>query len=285
MFDFLSYEFMRNALFAGLLASIVCGIVGTLIVVRRIVFIGGGISHASFGGVGLGYYLSIHPLLGALIFSLGSAIGIGLVSKHAKEREDTVIGIFWAAGMAIGIFFVGLTPGYAPDLMSYLFGSIIVVPTSDLWLMLLLDLFVVGVVILLYKEFQAISFDEEYATIAGLPVRFLYLLLLCMIAVTVVVLIRIVGVILAIALLTIPAAISGKFTFDLKRMMVLSIFLSALFIVIGLWLSFEFPGLRSGATIILVSALAYAITLIAKRFWTKRRSKQPQLELRAAQDD
>lgn len=273
MFDFLAHEFMRNALVAGLLASIVCGIVGTFVVVRRIVFIGGGISHASFGGVGLGYYLSFNPLLGALIFSLGSALGIGIISRHAREREDTVIGMVWATGMAIGILLMGLTPGYAPDLMSYLLGSIIIVPTSDLWMILFLDLFIIGAVVLLYKELLAISFDEEHARISGLPVSLLYILLLCMIAVTVVVLIRVVGVILAIALLTMPAAISGRFTGDLKAMMVLSVILSALFIVLGLWISFELPDLRPGATIIIVSAAAYAASIGIARFNNWRRDR------------
>ncbi|HDP96381.1 MAG TPA: metal ABC transporter permease [Euryarchaeota archaeon] len=275
MFDFLAHEFMRNALIAGLLASVVCGIVGTLVVVRRIVFIGGGISHASFGGVGLGYYLSFDPLLGALIFSLGSALGIGVLSKQAREREDTVIGMVWATGMAIGILLMGLTPGYAPDLMSYLLGSIIIVPTSDLWMILFLDLFILGTVVLLYKELLAISFDEEHAKISGLPVSLLYLLLLCMIALTVVVLIRVVGVILAIALLTMPAAISGRFTTDLKTMMTLSVILSALFIVLGLWMSFELPDLRPGATIIIVSAVAYAVSIGIVRLNNRRRDRRP----------
>lgn len=275
MFDFLTYEFMRNALIAGLLASVVCGIVGALVVVRRIVFIGGGISHASFGGVGLGYFLSFNPLLGALLFSLGSALGIGLISRHAREREDTVIGMVWATGMAIGILLMGLTPGYAPDLMSYLLGSIIIVPTSDLWMILFLDLVIIGAVVVLYKELLAISFDEEHAKISGLPVSLLYLLLLCMIAVTVVVLIRVVGVILAIALLTMPAAISGRFTGDLRTMMVLSVILSALFIVLGLWISFELPDLRPGATIIIVSAVAYAVSIGLEKLSIWRRDRMP----------
>jgi len=258
MLDFLGYEFMRNALMAGILASIVCGIVGTLVVVRRIVSLSGSVSHSAFGGIGLGYYLGLNPLHGALMFSVGSALGIGAVSKYAKEREDTVIGMFWAAGMAIGILAIGLTPGYAPDLFGYLFGSIISVPTSDLLLILALDIFVVAVVALLYKEMMAVAFDEEYAIVSGLPVRFLYYLTLVLVAITIVALIRIVGIILAIALLTIPAAISGKLTHDLRKMMALSVVLSVALITVGLWMSFVLD-IESGATIIILSALSYAV--------------------------
>ena len=264
MLDFLGYEFMRNAIMAGILASIVCGIVGTLVVVRRIVSLSGSVSHSAFGGIGLGYYLGINPLHGALMFSVGSALGIGAVSKYAKERKDTVIGMFWAAGMAIGILAIGLTPGYAPDLFGYLFGSIISVPTSDLILILALDIFVVAVVALLYKEMMAVAFDEEYAIVSGLPVRFLYYLTLVMVAITIVALIRIVGIILAIALLTVPAAISGKLTHDLRKMMTLSVGLSILLIVAGLWMSFVLD-IESGATIIILSAVSYALIAAVTR--------------------
>ena len=271
MFDFLGYGFMQNALLAGLLASIVCGIVGTLVVVRRIVSLSGSVSHSAFGGIGLGYYLGINPIHGALVFSIGSALGIGAVSKYAKEREDTVIGMFWAAGMAIGILFIGLTPGYAPDLFGYLFGSIISVPTSDLILIFLLDIFVISIVALLYKEMMAVAFDEEYSAVAGLPVKFLYYLTLILVAITIVALIRIVGIILAIALLTMPAAIAGKFTHNMKKMMALSIILSTLFITTGLWMSFVLD-IESGATIILVAAVAYTIVTLAMAL--KKRSKR-----------
>ena len=269
MLDFLGYEFMRNALMAGILASIVCGIVGTLVVVRRIVSLSGSVSHSAFGGIGLGYYLGLNPLHGALMFSVGSALGIGAVSKYAKEREDTVIGMFWAAGMAIGILAIGLTPGYAPDLFGYLFGSIISVPTSDLLLILALDIFVVAVVALLYKEMMAVAFDEEYAIVSGLPVRFLYYLTLVLVAITIVALIRIVGIILAIALLTIPAAISGKLTHDLRKMMALSVVLSVALITVGLWMSFVLD-IESGATIIILSALSYAVMAAVSRVKGRR---------------
>ena len=259
MIEILQYEFMVNALAAALLAAVACGIIGVYVVVKRIVFIGGGIAHASFGGIGLGYLIGIEPVLCAIPFSIASAIAIGEVSRRAKLAEDTAIGIIWAMGMALGIVFISLTPGYAPDLFSYLFGNILTVPRSDLSVMLLLDVIIIVVVCLLYKEFLAITFDEEFATVIGVPAHKLYLVLLCLIALTVVLLIRVVGVILVIALLTIPAAVSRRFTNDLKKMMLLSIFFAASFAITGLYLSYLFD-LPSGSMIVLVSGIVFLIS-------------------------
>ncbi len=259
MLEALQYEFMRNAVAAGLLAAVACGIVGVYVVVKRIVFISGGIAHASFGGIGLGYLIGISPVIGAMFFTLASALGMGLVTRKTKLPEDTAIGILWAMGMAMGIIFIGLTPGYAPDLFSYLFGNILTVPFSGLMLMLVLDAVIVSIVVALYREFLALSFDEEFGTVVGVPVETLYLLLLCMIALTVVVLIRVVGIILVIALLTIPATLAKQFTHHLGKMMLLAVIFGALFTFGGLWLSYEFD-LASGATVILLSGavlLAY----------------------------
>jgi zinc transport system permease protein len=254
---------MRNAVIAGLLASIACGIIGSFVVVKRLVFISGGISHTSFGGIGLGYYVGINPILGAIAFAMVSALGIGVISKKASQREDTAIGILWAVGMALGVTFIGLTPGYAPDLFSYLFGSILTVPRSDLFIMIILDLIIIVLISLLYKELVAASFDEEFALIIGVPVFTLYLLILCLTAFTVVILIRIVGVILVLALLTIPAAISVQFFHNLKNIIISSIILSALFTFSGLLLSYLLD-LASGATIILISGAVFFITLLFK---------------------
>jgi zinc transport system permease protein len=256
----LQYEFMQRALIAGVLASVACGIIGVYVVVKRMVFISGGISHASFGGIGLGYFLGINPVLGALIFTLISAIGMGLATRRTKLAEDTVIGILWAFGMALGIIFIGLTPGYAPDLMSYLFGDILLVSSTDLILMLILVAIIILVVLSLYKEFLALSFDEEFGTIAGVPAERLYLVLLCLIALTVVVLIRAVGIILVIALLTIPAAMARQFTHSLGKMMLLSIGFGVVLVISGLFLSYEFD-LASGATIILVGVVLFSISI------------------------
>lgn len=260
MLEALQYEFMRNALMAGLLAAVACGIVGVYVVVKKIVFISGGIAHASFGGIGLGYFLGINPIIGALFFSLASGIAIGAITRRTRLAADTAIGILWALGMALGVMFIALTPGYAPDLMSYLFGSILTVPFSDILLMLVLVAVIIGIAVALYKEYLILSFDEEYGTAVGMPVGKLYFLLLAMIALTVVVLIQIVGMILVIALLTFPAAMARQFTHNMKTMMLLAVFLGFLFIVGGLWLSYVLK-LPSGATIVLLSGTILVVSL------------------------
>jgi len=262
MIEIIGYEFMRNAIIAALLASIACGIVGVYVVVKRIVFISGGIAHAAFGGIGLGYFLNLDPVLGVIPFSIASALCMGIVSRRTKIPEDTAIGILWATGMALGIILVALTPGYAPDLFGYLFGNILTVSGSDIKLMLLLDAVIIGVVALYHHEFEAISFDEEYATAIGLHTERLYLLLLCLIALTVVALIRVVGVILVIALLTIPAAISRRFTARMHGMIALSVALSVILTICGLLLAYLF-NLPSGATIVLIAACVFILSCIS----------------------
>jgi zinc transport system permease protein len=261
---------MRNALVAGILAAIACGIIGVYVVVKKIVFISGGIAHASFGGIGLGFLLGVNPVVVALFFTVASALGMGIVSRRTKLPQDTIIGIFWAVGMALGIIFIGLSPGYAGDLFSYLFGNILLVPTSDIVLMLVLDAVIALVVFLLYKGFLAISFDEEFGTVVGVPVEFLYLTLLCLIALTVVVLIRVVGIILVIAMLTIPAAVAKQFTYDLKKMMLFSTLIGVVFILCGLWLSYELD-LASGATIVIVSGALFLVSFGFRALMARRR--------------
>lgn len=257
--DLLAYEFMRNALMAAILSSVACGIIGTYIVVKKIGFISGGIAHTAFGGIGLGYWLGVNPLFGVIPFSLAAALGIGLLSKKAKVAEDTSIGAFWAAGMAIGVILIGLTPGYAPNLFSYLFGNILTVPASDLLLILVLDLLIVAVVWLLSKEFLAVSFDEEYAKVSGLKTTAVDLVLLALIALTVVIMVRVVGIVMVIALLTIPAAVARSFSRTLHGMMALAVLFSIFFSIVGLWLSWLLD-VASGATIILVASLSFMLS-------------------------
>jgi zinc transport system permease protein len=273
MIEALHYEFMQHALIAGVLASIVCGIMGSYVVVNRMVFSSGGISHASFGGVGLGLFLGINPVLGAMLFAIASALGIGAISRKTKLPVDTSIGILWTIGMALGVIFVVLTPGYTPDITSYLFGNILMVSSLDLILMIILTTVIVSVVVLLYKEFLVLSFDEEFGKASGLPIERLYFLLLCLIAFSVVILIRAVGIILVIALLTIPAAMARQFTHSLKRMMLFSILLSAICIFFGLWLSYEL-NMPSGATIILASGALFLISLAISKLRSRRPLKQ-----------
>ncbi len=261
----LQFDFMRNALLAGVLVSIACGIIGTLVVVNRIVFLSGGIAHAAYGGIGLGYFWGFNPVLGAIAFALVSALGMGWVARKTRQRADTIIGVMWAIGMAIGIIAIDLTQGYKADLMSYLFGSILTVPRQDLIIMLVLDLIIGAMVVLFYKELLAISFDPLFATTRNVPVDGLYLMLVGAIALTVVMVMQVVGLIMVIALLTIPAAIAGQFVKDLKQMMLYSSYLGIIFTTVGLWLSYTWD-LTSGATIILVSGTTYLGTLVFKAF-------------------
>jgi zinc transport system permease protein len=263
MIEALQYGLIQRVLIAGLLAAVACGIIGVYVVVKRMVFISGGISHASFGGIGLGYFLQMDPILGALFFAPVAALAMGLVTKRTKLPEDTAIGILWTIGMALGVILIGLTPSYTQDPFSYLIGSILFVSSSDLILMLILDAVIVLTVFLLYKEFLALCFDEEFGEVVGVPTERLYLLLLCLIALTVVVLIQVVGIILVIALLTIPAAMSRQFTHSLNRMMLLSVLFGAIFTITGLWLSYELD-LASGAMIIMVSGICFMLSSFLK---------------------
>lgn len=271
IFGALQYDFMRNALLAGLLVSITCGIIGTYVVVKRIVFISGGIAHAAYGGIGMSYFFGWNPVLGAIIFSLASAFGMGFVQRKTKERADSIIGVMWAIGMAIGIIFLDLTPGYKADLMSYLFGSILAVPVTDLWVMLIMNLVILLLVLLFYKELLGITFDEQYALVLNVPVHWMYLLLMAMIGFSVVMLMRVVGLIMVIALLTIPASIGAMFLRDIKKIMLVASLLGMIFTTLGLFASY-FLNLTSGATIILIAGLAYVISLFIQisRFRTKK---------------
>ena len=263
MLEALSFEFMRNAVLAGILAGVACGIIGSLVVVNRIVFISGGIAHAAYGGVGLAFFLGVAPLWGILGFSVGAAAVMAGVSLKAKHRADTIIGVLWAAGMAVGVILVDLSPGYNVDLMSYLFGSILTVPSSDLWVMLGINCFVILSVWYFYHDLTALSFDEEFARVRGAPVTGLYFLLMIMIALSVVMIIQVVGLILLIALLTIPPYIAEGYAKSLKGMMFISILLNLVFTVIGLWLSYKFD-LTSGPAIILTATTAFFISLVVE---------------------
>lgn len=275
--DILTYEFIRNALLAGLLASVSCGIIGAYVVTKRIVFISGGIAHTAYGGIGLGYLLGINPILGALGFTILAAIGMGIVNHKSAQRSDTLIGVMWAVGMALGIIFVSLSKGYTTDLMSYLFGNILLVPIGDIQFLTILNIIILIIVFALYEEFKAVAFDEEFAEAAGLNVKLLNLVLLVLIALTVVVLIRAVGIILVIALLTIPAAIAGRLTSSLVKMMLIAVGLGIFFTSGGLFLSYIFD-LPSGATIILLAGSAF----LAVACWLNLREKRtvkPEIKL------
>ena len=265
MFEALQLEFIRNALAAGILVSLVCGVIGTLVVVNRIVFLAGGIAHAAYGGIGLAFFMGWPYVVGTLGVSVVSAGIMAAVTLKARHRADAMVGVVWAVGMAIGVILLDLTPGYNADLMSYLFGSILAVPASDLWQMGAIGAGVVITVTFYYNDFLAMSYDDEFARLRRVPVTFLYCLLLVMIALTVVMIIRVVGLILVIALLTIPPFIAEKFTGSLRAMMVVASLLSCFFTVSGLWLSYLL-NLTSGATIILVAAVGFFAAALWGRF-------------------
>ncbi|MFO7957729.1 MAG: metal ABC transporter permease [Candidatus Brocadiia bacterium] len=253
--------FMQNAVIVGLLASAACAMVGTYVVVKRITFISGGIAHAVLGGMGVAYFLNRDPLAGALVASIVAALIIGIVSLRARQREDTIIGALWAVGMAVGIVFMHKTEGYQVDLMNYLFGNILLVTRGDVFLTLALDVGILGAVLLFYKRFLGICFDEEFTRIQGVQVDVFYLLLLCLIALTVVILVQVVGIILVIALLTLPAATAGHYGRSLKQMMVIALVVGAACTTGGLALSYPYD-LPSGATIVLIAGGVYLASTV-----------------------
>ena len=271
MIEMLQFTFIQHALLAALLASLACGIIGSYVVSRKMVFISDGIVHTSYAGIGLGFFMGFNPYVGAVIVAVLAGLALGAMQLRQGQTSDTSISVIWALGIAIGVTLVALTPGYAPDLMSYLFGSILFVTTPDLWLMLALDVVILILVLRYYKPFLSISFDAEFSAVAGLPVAFLQLLLYALIALTVVLLIKVVGLILVVAMLTIPAAIAKMFRPALKTMMSGASLLALLFMVggivlsygLGTWLDLQLP---TGAVVILLSCAAYffASVLAAK---------------------
>lgn len=258
IFELFQYNFFTNALMAALLASVTCGIAGTYIVTRRMVFISGGITHASFGGIGIAYFLGLNPVLGAAVFSILSAMGIEFVSSRTNVREDSAIGILWSLGMALGIIFIFLTPGYAPNLMSYLFGSILTVGPTDLWLMAALGLFLAVFFTGFYHMILFIAFDEEYARAHKAPVQLFKYLLISLVAITIVLNIRVVGIILVISFLTIPQSTANLFTNNFRSIIFLSILIGIIGSVTGLMISYYW-NIPSGATIIFTFVLIFGI--------------------------
>jgi zinc transport system permease protein len=282
MVDFLNavfeFGFLRNAVAAGLLAAVACGVVGSFVVARRISYVAGGIAHSVLGGMGAaGYFAAVHrwdwitPLHGAVVAALLAALLIGWVSLRARQREDTIIGAVWAVGMAVGILFISQTPGYNQELMSYLFGNILMVSEGDLLVMLGLDVLIVAVALVFYHRFLAVCFDAEFARVRGIRVERYYLLLLCLSALTVVVLVTVVGVVLVIALLTLPVAVAGSVFRSFRAIMLGAVLYCAVFTVTGLGLSYhtDFP---AGASIVLLAGLAYILAMSGRWLIRSRRN-------------
>lgn len=262
---FMEYTFLQNAVFSALLASIICGIIGTIIIEEKLVMMSGGIAHTSFGGIGLGYFLKIEPIIGALFFSILAAIGLITIRRKIKVNSDTLMGIFWAVGMALGILFIAFTPGYPPDISSYLFGNILTVTSFDIKIILIFTIVLVFTISALFNYWKAYLFDSEFSSVIGIKTKLLEYLLFILIALAIVALIRVVGIILVIALLTAPPAIAKLFSYDLKKMIFYAIFFSMFFSLAGLWISYQF-NISSGASIVLLAGFSYFIAvLISKR--------------------
>jgi len=267
-------KFLRLAFYVGALASLPFGIIGTYVVTRRISYLAGAISHCVFGGIGAGLYIQIRlgltwfdPIYGAMAAALLAAVIIGLVSLYAQQREDTVIGALWAIGMAAGILFMDITPGYF-DITSYLFGDILLISQFDLYLVIGLDISTVLISILFFNKLLAVCFDDEFARLRGINADMFYILLLCFTAITVVLLVRVVGVIMVIALLTIPPTVAGIFVKKLWQMMILAAILCVILTWSGLAVSYEF-NLSSGPAIIIIAGLTYLFILFAAQFKKK----------------
>ena len=264
LLEAISFDFVQNALLAGILISIAAGVIGSLVVVNRMTFLAGGIAHSSYGGIGLAIYLGIPILFGATLFAVVAAIFIAFLTLNNRARIDSIIGMMWAFGMAIGIVFVDLTPGYNVDLMSYLFGSIIAVSNEDIWYMISLDALIILLLSLFYKQILAVSYDSEFAKLRGISVKFFYTLILILASLCVVAAIRVVGLILVIALLTIPTYLAEVFTSRLSSMMIVSALFAVFFTLSGLIVSY-FYDISSGASIIIIGVLTLGLVKLFKR--------------------
>jgi len=267
------YQFLQNAFIASILASVVCGIIGVIVVEKKLVMMSGGIAHTSYGGVGLGYLLGFEPIIGAFLFSICAALGIGFIKRKGGGRSEVIIGLFWSLGMALGILFIALMPGYPPDLTSYLFGSILSVTKADLYLIISLTVIVILAIFILFNDWKAYFFDEEFASILGIKTAFLEYLLLIIIAMTIVVLIRVVGIILVLALLTAPAAIAGTLTSRLKGRMIYAVIFGNIFCILGLCISYVM-NIASGASIVILSVICYFLSYVFKAIYIRVKRKR-----------
>ncbi|MCA9400863.1 MAG: metal ABC transporter permease [Candidatus Omnitrophica bacterium] len=262
--DIIQYSFLQQAIIAGLLACVACGITGSLVVVKKMTYVSGGMAHAIFGGVGIAYYFGMHPLIGALMFAILASVLLGLLKLKLAQKEDTLISAFWSLGMAVGIIFMYLKPGYNVDLMSFLFGNILMVSKQDVLILVILDLVICLITFFYYRQLMFVCFDEEYTSIRGFSKKYLYILLLCVISMTVVVLMQIVGLILVIALLTLPASIAGMFSRNLGAMMRWAVLFGMIFIILGLFFAYHF-NIPSGAAIIVLTTAGYILAIILKK--------------------
>ncbi len=270
--EIFQYQFLANALIASVLSGIVCGLVGTYVVCRRLVFLSGGITHSSFGGIGIAYYLGLNPIVGALAFAVLSALGIEWAADRGRMREDSAIGIFWSVGMATGIIFIYMTPGYAPNLMSFLFGSILTVTTADIIALAALAAVIVAFFAVCMRPVFYVAFDREFARSQGVPVRFISYMMSLLVALAIVFSIRSVGIVLLISLLTIPAVVVNALTHDYRRIAVWAAVVAVAGNLAGLWFSYKLD-IPAGAATIFVFAVTLIVVKLLPLLLTKPRKR------------
>jgi len=267
------YRFMQYAIVAAILSSLVCGVIGVIIVEKKLVMMSGGIAHTTYGGVGLGYLLGFEPIIGAFFFAIAAALGIGFIKNKNTGFSDIVIGLFWSIGMSLGILFIGLMPGYPPTITTYLFGNILSVTTFDLILMVILTIVVLSVIIIFFQDWKSHLFDQEFTKILGKKTKILENVLMILIAIAIVVLIRVVGIVLVIALLTAPAATANILTKNLTLRITYSTLFSLFYCLAGLFLSYAI-NIASGAVIVFFSVFSYGIIALIHHVLQKHKQNK-----------
>ena len=271
----LEYKFLQMALGAGVLAGILGAIIGVIVVEKRLVMMSGGIAHTVYGGVGLGYLLGFEPLIGAFSFALAAALGMGYIKRKGTIKSDVVVGLFWSLGMAMGVLFVSMMKGYPPDISSYLFGNILAVGPMDLLILASITGLVLVLVLVFFNYWKAYLFDDNFAEIRGISVALMDYLIFILIAISVVSMLRVVGIILVMALLTAPSATASLLTPSLGKRMAVAGILSIVYSISGLWLSYIFD-ISSGAAIVIISVLAYFVVWAGKSIFSRLTSRLTQ---------
>lgn len=262
--DIFHYTFLSNAVLAALLSAVACGIIGSYIVVRRLVFLSGGITHSSFGGIGIAYYLGMNPIVGAAVFAILSALSIEFLSDKGRMREDSTIGILWSVGMAVGIIFVFLTPGYAPNLMSFLFGNILLVTMENIWWLAGFDLLLLGMMAAFYRTIIYTALDRDYAATQGVRVKLVNMMMLTLVALAIVLNIKVVGIVLLVSLLTLPAVAANQLSNNYKTITLLATLFAASITVAGLCINY-YIGVPAGATATVIMALLFFVIRLVKK--------------------
>lgn len=260
--DILTYPFLRNAVIAAVLAGVACGIAGTYIVTRRLVFLSGGITHSSFGGIGLAYYLGMNPIVGAAVFAVLSAVSIEYIGVRGRVREDSAIGILWSLGMAIGIIFVFLTPGYAPNLMSFLFGNILLVTVENIIWLGVFDLLLVALLGLMYRVVIYTALDRDYAATQRINVRVVNIMMLTVVSLSIVLNIKVVGIVLLVSLLTLPAVTANMLTGSYKRITMLATGMAILATLMGLYVSYIINVPAGAGSVVILAATFFVVKVV-----------------------